>query len=154
MKQEKIGKLKAPGTGKPIKPIKQHEAANRNKLVFNRVSQIGKKTFHMFVGVSTKTACPCGWQGVVQSLDSSFDATTLVQSSSSVEDMKIAWLVLASCVLVLAHAAVPYFDDGKFSPFFLQKYNDSFSEYYHLGFYRKLCMLKRQLADLQALVDS
>ncbi|KAH1019998.1 hypothetical protein HUJ04_009729 [Dendroctonus ponderosae] len=72
----------------------------------------------MFVGVSTKTACPCGSQGVVQSLDVSLHATTLVRRSvrspsSSVEDMKIAWLVLASCVLVLAHAAVPYFDDDE-----------------------------------------
>ncbi|XP_019771765.1 toxin Tbo-IT2 [Dendroctonus ponderosae] len=30
--------------------------------------------------------------------------------------MKIAWLVLASCVLVLAHAAVPYFDDDQAYP--------------------------------------
>ncbi|CAG9762435.1 unnamed protein product [Ceutorhynchus assimilis] len=30
--------------------------------------------------------------------------------------MKIAWLVLASCVLVLAHASVPYFDDEQGYP--------------------------------------
>ncbi|XP_066146676.1 toxin Tbo-IT2-like isoform X1 [Euwallacea fornicatus] len=30
--------------------------------------------------------------------------------------MKIAWLVLVSCVLVLAHAAVPYFDDDQGYP--------------------------------------